>query len=146
MKEDRNATIALLTKVFSSPAVRPDEEPFDIDLLAEKASSGNQSLRFDAFQEFEAMEIDEQEGWPLWQQIVPVHIQHIEDANYKVAARCMKSLGRIAEAFKEQLEPSLVLILHSVMTVLSKADNKVHKAAEALIQTLQKTYETELII
>jgi len=49
MKEDRNATIALLTKVFSSPAVRPDEEPFDIDLLAEKASSGNQSLRFDAF-------------------------------------------------------------------------------------------------
>ena len=45
----------------------------------------------------------------------------------------MKSLGRIAEAFKEQLEPSLVLILHSVMTVLSKADNKVHKAAEALI-------------
>ena len=142
--------------VGRSKAVRhdiPKEETRDEDgilKLVESAGAKNWSVRYEAFEQlayyFQFETINSLNNFEVFERIITVHFDHLNDAHFKIILLVQDSLCKLFNFFYKTLEPYLGDIMPKVLLNLTDKNEKVNKSAFMLLSLMKQSYGGDTLV
>jgi len=117
----------------------------DLKFLLEKTNDDNWATRSNSFEKVNEyiteLKSDEEVSTSLMNMLIIAHIQHLNDAHYKVIVACQDSFSRLLTTYSPKVLPFLDKVIPLLFMNLIDGKDKVSASTNFLLNLINKIYQ-----